>query len=156
MGWDLLSYLSIGVTANSTPADPERDERALCFCEAKLCQRSPRRQIQCLLTKTLRGTIISWNTATATPGRFTFRSMVSKNCCSQLHARVLPLQIGSEPAALTSSTLMIPTKPGFSTKLRLLQQHNNLQVHVPERHNNHGGAEQILWLTAVQRSTGRV
>jgi tRNA (mo5U34)-methyltransferase len=32
-GWNLLSYVTIGDTANSTPADPERDERAFCLLE---------------------------------------------------------------------------------------------------------------------------
>jgi tRNA (mo5U34)-methyltransferase len=30
-GWNLLSYLTIGDTTRSTPADPERDERAFCL-----------------------------------------------------------------------------------------------------------------------------
>ena len=32
-GWNLLSYVTIGDTASSTPADPERDERAFCLLE---------------------------------------------------------------------------------------------------------------------------
>src|SRR5206468_8152945 len=35
-GWSLLSYLSIGVTPNSTPADPERDERAFCLLRSEI------------------------------------------------------------------------------------------------------------------------
>ena len=34
-GWNLLSYVTIGDTANSTPADPERDERAFCLLEKR-------------------------------------------------------------------------------------------------------------------------
>lgn len=34
-GWNLLSYLTIGDTASSTPADPERDERAFCLLEKR-------------------------------------------------------------------------------------------------------------------------
>jgi hypothetical protein len=34
-GWNRLSYVTIGDTANSTPADPERDERAFCLLEKR-------------------------------------------------------------------------------------------------------------------------
>lgn len=34
-GWDLRSYVTIGDTASSTPADPERDERAFCLLEKR-------------------------------------------------------------------------------------------------------------------------
>lgn len=34
-GWNLLSYLTIGDTVGSTPADPERDERAFCLLEKR-------------------------------------------------------------------------------------------------------------------------
>ncbi len=34
-GWNLLSYLTIGDTAASTPADPQRDERAFCLLEKR-------------------------------------------------------------------------------------------------------------------------
>ena len=34
-GWNLLSYVTIGDTTNSTPADPERDERAFCLLEKR-------------------------------------------------------------------------------------------------------------------------
>lgn len=34
-GWNLLSYLTIGDTARSTPADPGRDERAYCLLEKR-------------------------------------------------------------------------------------------------------------------------
>jgi tRNA (mo5U34)-methyltransferase len=34
-GWNVLSYLTIGDTVNSTPADPDRDERAFCFLQKK-------------------------------------------------------------------------------------------------------------------------
>ena len=34
-GWNLLSYVTIGDTANSTPADAERDERAFCLLEKR-------------------------------------------------------------------------------------------------------------------------
>jgi tRNA (mo5U34)-methyltransferase len=34
-GWNLLSYLTIGDRARSTPADPERDERAYCLLQKR-------------------------------------------------------------------------------------------------------------------------
>ena len=34
-GWNLLSYLTIGDTTGSTPADPERDERAFCLLKKR-------------------------------------------------------------------------------------------------------------------------
>jgi tRNA (mo5U34)-methyltransferase len=34
-GWKLLSYVTIGDTVSSTPADPERDERAFCLLEKR-------------------------------------------------------------------------------------------------------------------------
>jgi hypothetical protein len=34
-GWNILSYLTIGDTTSSTPADPKRDERAFCLLEKR-------------------------------------------------------------------------------------------------------------------------
>jgi tRNA (mo5U34)-methyltransferase len=34
-GWNLLSYITIGDTERSTPADPDRDERAFCLLEKR-------------------------------------------------------------------------------------------------------------------------
>jgi tRNA (mo5U34)-methyltransferase len=34
-GWNVLSYVTIGDTINSTPADPARDERAFCLLEKR-------------------------------------------------------------------------------------------------------------------------
>jgi tRNA (mo5U34)-methyltransferase len=34
-GWNLLSYVTIGDTASSTPADSEKDERAFCLLEKR-------------------------------------------------------------------------------------------------------------------------
>jgi len=34
-GWNILSYLTIGATTNSTPADPDRDERAFCLLQSR-------------------------------------------------------------------------------------------------------------------------
>jgi tRNA (mo5U34)-methyltransferase len=35
-GWSILSYLTIGDTINSTPSDPDRDERAFCLLLGKI------------------------------------------------------------------------------------------------------------------------
>ena len=34
-GWNILAYTTIGDTINSTPADPDHDERAFCVLESK-------------------------------------------------------------------------------------------------------------------------
>jgi SAM-dependent methyltransferase len=34
-GWNLLSYVTFGDTVSSTPADPEKDERAFCLLEKR-------------------------------------------------------------------------------------------------------------------------
>jgi hypothetical protein len=34
-GWKVLSYLTVGETKSSTPADPDRDERAFCLLERR-------------------------------------------------------------------------------------------------------------------------
>jgi hypothetical protein len=67
-GWSILSYLSIGATANSTPADPERDERAFCLLRSErvpLVTASPN---PVPAHKDTAGTVISWSTGTAAPG----------------------------------------------------------------------------------------
>ena len=67
-GWNLLSYISMGDTTSSTPADPDRDERAFCLLE----RRPP------LLTanpnpvpagQELGQTMISWDTADGRIGK---------------------------------------------------------------------------------------
>ena len=34
-GWNVVSYITVGETKCSTPADPDRDERAFCLLERK-------------------------------------------------------------------------------------------------------------------------
>ena len=67
-GWNLLSYISMGDTTSSTPADPDRDERAFCLLE----RRPP------LLTanpnpvpagQEMGQTMISWDTADGRIGK---------------------------------------------------------------------------------------
>lgn len=68
-GWSILSYLSIGVTANSTPADPDRDERAFCLLRSEripLVTASPN---PVPAHKDTARTVISWSTGTANPGK---------------------------------------------------------------------------------------
>ena len=67
-GWDLLSYITIGDTASSTPADPDRDERAFCLLEKRLpfLSASPN---PALGGERLGKTTISWDTADGSIGR---------------------------------------------------------------------------------------
>jgi len=67
-GWNLLSYVTIGDTASSTPADPERDERAFCLLE----KRPP--SLSASLNPVPAGegagnTTISWDTADGSIGK---------------------------------------------------------------------------------------
>jgi tRNA (mo5U34)-methyltransferase len=67
-GWNLLSYVTIGDTASSTPADPERDERAFCLLEkrAPSLSASPNPASSC---KGPGKTTVSWDTANGSIGR---------------------------------------------------------------------------------------
>lgn len=67
-GWNLLSYVTIGDTASSTPADPERDERAFCLVE----KRPPFLSASPNPAPAGEGpgkTMISWDTADGSIGR---------------------------------------------------------------------------------------
>jgi len=68
-GWDLLSYVSVGITGNSTPAHPERDERAFCLLRSKIVPTITASPNPVPAHKDTARTIISWNTTTATPGK---------------------------------------------------------------------------------------
>jgi len=65
-GWRVLSYLSIGVTANSTPADPERDERSFCLLRSEIV---PMVTASPNPVPAQNKAMISWNTGTANPGK---------------------------------------------------------------------------------------
>jgi tRNA (mo5U34)-methyltransferase len=67
-GWNLLSYVRIGDTANSTPADPERDERAFCLLEKQppLLSASPN---PVPASEGPGKTTVSWDTADGRIGR---------------------------------------------------------------------------------------
>jgi 2-polyprenyl-3-methyl-5-hydroxy-6-metoxy-1,4-benzoquinol methylase len=67
-GWSLLSYLSIGATANSTPADPERDERAFCLLRSEMVPLVTASPNPVPADEDTARTVISWSTGTATPG----------------------------------------------------------------------------------------
>jgi tRNA (mo5U34)-methyltransferase len=67
-GWSLLSYLNIGVTGDSTPADPERDERAFCLLRSEIVPRVTASPNPVPAHKDTARTLISWSTGTATPG----------------------------------------------------------------------------------------
>jgi len=68
-GWSLLSYLTIGATANSTPADPERDERAFCLLRSEIVPMVTASPNPVPAHKDTAKTMISWNTGTANPGK---------------------------------------------------------------------------------------
>jgi tRNA (mo5U34)-methyltransferase len=67
-GWNLLSYVTIGDTASSTPADPERDERAFCLLEKRppFLSASPNPVPG---GEGLGKTTVSWDTANGSIGR---------------------------------------------------------------------------------------
>ena len=66
-GWNLLSYVTIGDTASSTPADPERDERAFCLLEKQPPLLSARPN-PAPAGEGLGKTMISWDTADGSIG----------------------------------------------------------------------------------------
>jgi len=68
-GWSLVSYLSIGATANSTPADPERDERAFCLLKSEIVPMVTASPNPVPAHNDTSRTMISWNTGTANPGK---------------------------------------------------------------------------------------
>ncbi|HEY4272936.1 MAG TPA: class I SAM-dependent methyltransferase [Candidatus Udaeobacter sp.] len=67
-GWRLLSYLSVGATANSTPSDPERDERAFCLLRSEMVPLVTASPNPVPAHKDTARTVISWSTGTAAPG----------------------------------------------------------------------------------------
>ena len=68
-GWSLLSYLSIGATANSTPADPERDERAFYLLRSEIVPMITASPNPVPSHKDTARTMISWTTGTPNPGK---------------------------------------------------------------------------------------
>ena len=68
-GWSLLSYLSVGVTANSTPADPERDERAFCLLRSEIVPMVTASPNPVPAHDEPAKAMISWNTGTLSPGK---------------------------------------------------------------------------------------
>lgn len=68
-GWNVLSYLTIGDTTNSTPADPDRDERAYCLLQSKTVPTLRAFPNPVPPGAGLGTTTISWNTGNADTGR---------------------------------------------------------------------------------------
>jgi tRNA (mo5U34)-methyltransferase len=67
-GWKLLSYVTIGDTISSTPADPDHDERAFCLLE----KRPPTLSAipnPVPISEEVGKTMISWDTADGSIGR---------------------------------------------------------------------------------------
>jgi hypothetical protein len=70
-GWNLLSYVTIRDTASSTPADPERDERAFCLLEKRppFLSASPN---PVPAAEGLAKATVSWDTCDGTIGKVYF------------------------------------------------------------------------------------
>ena len=68
-GWSVLSYLRIGDTTNSTPADPDRDERAFCLLQSKTSPTLSASPNPVPAGQGIGKTTILWNTANGDAGR---------------------------------------------------------------------------------------
>jgi tRNA (mo5U34)-methyltransferase len=66
-GWKILSYLTVGETISSTPADPDHDERAFCLLERRLPTLSAFPN-PVPAGKELGKTTVSWDTADGSIG----------------------------------------------------------------------------------------
>ena len=67
-GWNLLSYITIGDTTSSTPADPDHDERAFCLLEKRQPTLSANPN-PVPTSQEIGKTMISWDTADGSIGR---------------------------------------------------------------------------------------
>ena len=112
-GWSVLSYLTIGDTTNSTPADPDRDERAFCLLQSKTSPTLSASPNPVPAGERMGRTTISWNTADEGEGKSHF---------SRPHARIPVLQIGSKQVPTTSSASTIPITRSCSIKLSSPEQ----------------------------------
>jgi 2-polyprenyl-3-methyl-5-hydroxy-6-metoxy-1,4-benzoquinol methylase len=68
-GWKLLSYLTVGATANSTPADPKRDERAFCLLRSEIVPMVTASPNPVPVQNETAKAMISWNTGSADLGK---------------------------------------------------------------------------------------
>ncbi len=68
-GWNILAYTTIGDTNNSTPADPNHDERVFCVLESKAMIGLSAVPNPVPISEKIGKTIIRWNTADAHPGK---------------------------------------------------------------------------------------
>jgi hypothetical protein len=64
-----LAYTTISDTNNSTPADPNHNERALCVLESRAMIGLSAVPNPVPVSEKARQTIIRWNTADAGPGK---------------------------------------------------------------------------------------
>jgi len=62
-GWNVVSYLTIGDTTHSTPADPDRDERAFCLLQSKTSPTLSASPNPVPAGERMGKTTILWNTA---------------------------------------------------------------------------------------------
>jgi tRNA (mo5U34)-methyltransferase len=68
-GWSVLSYLTIGDTTNSTPADPDRDERAFCLLQSNTAPTLSASPNPVPAGEGTGTTTISWNTGDKAEGK---------------------------------------------------------------------------------------
>ena len=68
-GWNILAYTTLGDTNNSTPADPNHDERAFCVLESKATIGLSAVPNPVPISEKIGETVITWNTADARPGQ---------------------------------------------------------------------------------------
>jgi tRNA (mo5U34)-methyltransferase len=68
-GWSILEYTTIGDTNNSTPADPDRDERAFCLLQSKALPTLSASPNPVPAGKGAGKTTVSWNSGSGSPGK---------------------------------------------------------------------------------------
>jgi len=68
-GWNVVSYLTIGDTTHSTPADPDRDERAFCLLQSKTSPTLSASPNPVPAGERMGKTTILWNTANGDAGK---------------------------------------------------------------------------------------
>jgi tRNA (mo5U34)-methyltransferase len=68
-GWNILAYITLGDTNNSTPADPNHDERVFCVLESKATIGLSAVPNPVPISEKIGETVVTWNTADARPGQ---------------------------------------------------------------------------------------
>jgi tRNA (mo5U34)-methyltransferase len=68
-GWNILAYTTIGDTSNSTPADPDHDERAFCILKSNAVFELSAFPNPVPVVEKVGRTTIRWSTPDACPGK---------------------------------------------------------------------------------------